>query len=1128
MLLALVSRVSAQVDTLFWFAAPDVSSAIGETPIYLRFLTQDQPADVEVSLPANGAFTPITISIPSNSVDSINLSAFIAMIESPSANTVNTNGIKITATAKINAIYEVRTSTGKSVFSLKGLKGIGTDFYTPFQNFYNTSAISPATNASFEIVATEDNTTVLITPRSPITGHAVNTSFSITLDEGETYSARDTDATGVQSLAGSIVSSNKPIAVTVFEGALANLGCNSAAGDQITTSAYAGNDFIIQKSNLTGEKVFILATQNGTSITLSNSGTSTTLINWGETKMFDITENINHIKASKPVYVMHMSGNGCSVGLAQVPNLLCAGTYSSVFSRSSSDSLGVFLYVRSGFENLFELNGNPSLINPANFQVVPGTNGDFVAGTFYFNITDVPVNSFNKITNTGDVFGLGVVAGEDGLGSSYAYYSEFNSYPFVNAGEDDTICGNADLTVNGFVGGGSVTGYWSGTGFGSFSDPTSTLINTYIPSPLDTLVSPIELILTSTGPCPVQRDTLVLEVTPAPIVNANANQTVCANNAIVTLNGSVSGGATEGKWSTLGSGTFSPNDSTLNASYIPSSADTAAGTVTLVLTSSDGGTCANESDTMTISITNAPIVDAGAITVSVCKNNANVSISGTVSGSSSTGKWTTSGNGIFTPNNLSLNASYQPTNSDITAGSIYLYLESTANGNCSKAKDSIQVIFTNAPVVNAGINITACTNEASVDLTGVVSGPTTTGEWSGGLGVYDLSNTDLNASYTPTSTEISNGGLVLTLTSTNNSGCNAVSDNVQISFVAPPFANFNANNICLGGTTQFEDFSLSGFGAISDWDWDFDNSQTSTSADNAIDYTAPGVYDVSLIVTTNVGCSDTIIKQVEVFELPTADFDYNINCNGSQLTIDFNDQSSVVNDNITNWFYDFGGQGSQSAENPTQLFVGSGNFVVTEIVTTSNGCIDSIVKIINLPARPDAGFYYNSSNGQNIGASFEFIDTSYNSVTYLWDFGDGNTSNSQDPTNVYFENGIYTVTQYVTSSIGCGDSASVLININTVTDKINTLIPNAISPNGDGKNDVWKLEFINLLYPEATVAVYNRWGQELFYSEGYPYPWNGTFKGERVPDGTYFYVIDLNDGKSEPFKGTLLILKNEE
>ena len=96
-----------------------------------------------------------------------------------------------------------------------------------------------------------------------------------------------------------------------------------------------------------------------------------------------------------------------------------------------------------------------------------------------------------------------------------------------------------------------------------------------------------------------------------------------------------------------------------------------------------------------------------------------------------------------------------------------------------------------------------------------------------------------------------------------------------------------------------------------------------------------------------------------------------------------------------------------------------------------------------------------------------------------------------------------------------------------MTNEINTLIPNAISPNGDGKNDVWKLEFVSLLYPEARVEIYNRWGQQLFSSQGYSSPWDGTYNNELVPDGTYYYVIDLNDpNEPEPFKGAILVLKS--
>ena len=62
---------------------------------------------------------------------------------------------------------------------------------------------------------------------------------------------------------------------------------------------------------------------------------------------------------------------------------------------------------------------------------------------------------------------------------------------------------------------------------------------------------------------------------------------------------------------------------------------------------------------------------------------------------------------------------------------------------------------------------------------------------------------------------------------------------------------------------------------------------------------------------------------------------------------------------------------------------------------------------------------------------------------------------------------------------------------------------------------------------KARVEIYNRWGQQLFSSQGYSSPWDGTYNNELVPDGTYYYVIDLNDpNEPEPFKGAILVLKS--
>ena len=1121
---------TAQIDTLFWFAAPEVSTSAGESPVYLRFMAYADDADITVSAPATGSTLPTqNLTVLAGTMDSINLTAFLASVESPAANAASPNGIKIESTENISVFYELKSATNKELFSLKGNKALGTNFYTPFQNFWDNGSTTPASFSSIDIVATEDNTTILITPRTDIVGHVQDVTFSVTLNEGETYSARDMNTTGASTLAGSIVASDKPVALTLFSGALSESGCLSTMGDQITSEAYTGTNFIVHAGTSGNDRVYILATQNGTNITIDNSGTSSTLINWGETYEVALSDAINYINTSKPVYVWHASGYGCDLSGAQVPPVYCAGTYETAFTRTTSDSLGLILYTRSGFEGDFALNGVPALIPPAAFTTVPGTAGEYMVAMIYYNTVDVPMNSYNTVTNTGDIFGLGVLQGNDGDGSGYAYFSEFASYPFVTAGIDDTICANTSLPVTGLIGGGSVTGYWSGTGFGSFDQATDQLVNTYLPSPLDTLISPIELILTSTGPCPVLRDTIFLEVEPAPIVSASADQDVCENNSVVQLAGAVTGGATTGEWSTLGTGTFSPDITTLDGDYIPSAADLSAGSVQLVLTSTNFGSCVAETDTMLVTFTTAATVDAGADTLYACENNAIVNLTGSVSGVTSTGKWTSGGTGIFSPDNLSLTATYQPSPSDISSGSIWIYLESTSNGSCIPVFDSLLVIFTTPPSVNAGSNVLTCTNDANITLNGSVSGATTTGIWTGGNGNYSASDTDLNATYTPTAAEISSGILFLTLTSTNNNGCLAENDAVQISFVAPPFANFNFTEECLYDASVFTDFSLPGYGNLDTWAWDFGDATTSTNQNETHQYATAGTYDVQLIVTSDVGCSDTSLQQVQVFEIPVADFSYTSDCPNNQIIVDFTDESTTSNDAINYWFYDFGGQGSAASANATQLFTADGDYTIMHIVETVNGCSDTAYQTLSVPPYPVADFSYNTNNGLNIGAVFNFINTSTDASSYFWDFGNNNTSTDDDPTNTYFANGDYFVTLYAYGALGCVDSTMQLITINTVTTEINTLIPNAISPNGDGKNDVWKLEFLQLLYPNAYVEVYNEWGQRLFESTGYAEPWDGTFNGEKVPDGTYFYIIDLdiNDDQAEIYKGTILVLKSK-
>nr|MBP6756169.1 IgGFc-binding protein [Bacteroidia bacterium] len=179
----------AQIDTAFWFAAPDISQGLGDRPIYLYINTYNQPSTVTISQPANLFFLPITKVIPANSIDSINLTPFISLIENNVPNAILNKGLYVSSTQKISVLYSINSNFNKEFFSFKGSKSLGKDFYVPMQEFWNQSpATLPKSFSSFEIVASQNTTTVLITPKTNIIGRLANVTFTVLLQRGQTFS----------------------------------------------------------------------------------------------------------------------------------------------------------------------------------------------------------------------------------------------------------------------------------------------------------------------------------------------------------------------------------------------------------------------------------------------------------------------------------------------------------------------------------------------------------------------------------------------------------------------------------------------------------------------------------------------------------------------------------------------------------------------------------------------------------------------------------------------------------------------------------------------------------------------------------------------------------------------------
>jgi gliding motility-associated-like protein len=143
-------------------------------------------------------------------------------------------------------------------------------------------------------------------------------------------------------------------------------------------------------------------------------------------------------------------------------------------------------------------------------------------------------------------------------------------------------------------------------------------------------------------------------------------------------------------------------------------------------------------------------------------------------------------------------------------------------------------------------------------------------------------------------------------------------------------------------------------------------------------------------------------------------------------------------------------------------------------------------------------------------------------ITYVWDFGDGSTSNIFEPSNTYNAIGNYTVMLIVSDGI-CSDTT--IITIDAYGESV-ILIPNIFTPNEDGSNDLFTVDGVNLESVEG--EIYNRWGQKMFSWDNVKGSWDGrTLAGSEAPDGTYFYIITAKgfDGTEYSEKGGFSLIR---
>ena len=445
--LFLTNNLSAQLDTTFWFVAPEVAQSHGDRPIVFRFATLTTPSIITVSQPANAAFPIQIINLAANSAYTLDLTNWIDIIENKPANSILNFGFKITASSSITAYYEVTPTCNcnPDIFSLKGKNSLGTAFLTPFQNFLDNASYA---RSGFNIVATENNTSVTIIPTQNIVGHAAGVPFTINLNIGQTYFAEAISTAAGLHLGGSSVVSNKKIAITLHDDSANGTpygGCADLQGDQLIPISILGTEYIALKGYLNGpDKVYILATSNGTS--LSIDGVNVGTINASQTYVHTLSNPTAYIVSSDSVYVLHQSGFGCEVGEAILPPLVCTGSNVVPFTRSTNEFFALNILVPSGGENNFTYNGASGVILGSNFNFVPGTSNAWKYAQLNMSST-VIVQQGARIENPTFKFHMGLIHGGASSGCRFGYFSDFASLKYEIQSSDESYCEGSTINL---------------------------------------------------------------------------------------------------------------------------------------------------------------------------------------------------------------------------------------------------------------------------------------------------------------------------------------------------------------------------------------------------------------------------------------------------------------------------------------------------------------------------------------------------------------------------------------------------------------------------------------------------------------------------------------------------------
>ena len=423
-----------------------------------------------------------------------------------------------------------------------------------------------------------------------------------------------------------------------------------------------------------------------------------------------------------------------------------------------------------------------------------------------------------------------------------------------------------------------------------------------------------------------------------------------------------------------------------------------------------------------------------------------------VSGSSSTYTWFNGLNTNFITVNPTSSTAYSVTGTD-------------NNGCTNSAKTTVNV--NGLPSVNASSSAICIGDNATV----TASGSAVTYTWFNGLNTISINvNPNSPTSYSVTGTDIN--------------GCtNTALGTVNVNSL--PNVSASGKTICIG-----DNATITALGSATTYTWFNGSNSNSISV-------SPNTLTSYMVTGTDAnGCTNTALASVGVNLLPNVLATDNTVCSGKVTNIS-------ASGTATTYTWNTGEQGASLNVNPKIIT----NYTVTG--TDANGCTNIATSTVYISQSADGNALVDSVYA-TISHNFIFNWNGIQNCTYNWNFGDSSTNSTiQNPNHLYTTPGKYLIKVVVTSPGGCDSIYYLNVEVYEISQLI---IPNIVTPNGDGYNDLFKVSYKGS-FPVFNMMIFNRWGEKLFENKDIDKGWDPKSHA----DGTYFYIIQATGSDKKPY-----------